>query len=40
MTLFYNKFTYNNIKNANIGHIFFKLNYKYYFHIFYNKDFS
>lgn len=28
------KFAYNNIKNANIKQIYFKLNYKYYSHFF------
>ena len=32
------KFIYNNIKNANTNHIFFKLNCKYYFYIFYEKN--
>ena len=32
------KFTYNNAKNTNTGHILFELNYKYYSHIFYKKN--
>ena len=34
------KFAYNNIKNTNIKYIFFKLNYKYHFYIFYKEDFN
>ncbi len=32
------EFIYNNAKNISTGHIFFKLNYSYYPHIFYKKD--
>ena len=32
------EFVYNNTKNANTGYLSFKLNYKYYFYIFYKKD--
>ncbi len=34
------EFTYNNIKNANIGYILFELNYGYYFHILYQKKYQ
>ena len=33
-------FIYNNAKNANSGYISFKLNYRYYFCIFYEQDFD
>lgn len=32
------KFAYSNSKNTNIGHIFFKLYYSYYFYIFFEND--
>lgn len=32
------KFTYNNVKNINIGYIFFKLNYNFYLKVFYRKN--
>ena len=32
------KFAYNNAKNTNTGHIFFKLNRKYHPWVFYKKD--
>ena len=32
------EFIYNNVKNTSINHISFKLNCKYYHHIFYKKD--
>ncbi len=32
------KFTYNNVKNANIDYISFELNYGFYFQTFYKKD--
>ena len=32
------EFAYNNAKNANTGHNFFELNYKYYPYVFYKKD--
>ena len=31
-------FTYNKVKNASISYMFFKLNYNYYFYIFYKND--
>ena len=34
------KFAYNNNKNASSSYIFFELNYKYYFCIFYKKNFN
>ena len=34
------KFAYNIAKNANISHISFKINCRYYFYIFYRKDFN
>ena len=34
------EFAYNNTKNASIGHTSFKLNYKYYFYVSYEKDFN
>ena len=34
------KFTYNNAKNANIGHEPFELNCGYHFHVLYKKDFN
>ena len=32
------KLAYNNAKNANTSHTFFKLNYKYYLYISYEED--
>ena len=32
------EFAYNNIKNTSINYISFKINYKYYFQVFYKKD--
>ena len=32
------KFIYNNAKNTNINHIFFKFNYRYYFYVLYKKN--
>lgn len=32
------EFAYNNTKNANIGYMFFELNYEYYLQISYKKD--
>ena len=32
------EFAYNNAKNASKSYIFFELNYRYYFYIFYEKD--
>ena len=32
------EFAYNNVKNASISHMLFKLNYGYYLCIFYKKD--
>ena len=40
MTILIIKIIYNNTKNASINYIFFKFNYKYYFCIFYKKDFN
>ena len=37
MIFFIVKFAYNNTKNINTSYIIFKLNYKYYFYIFYKK---
>lgn len=34
------KFVYNNTKNANIGHIFFKLYYDYYLWVFFENKFN
>ena len=34
------EFVYNNVKIMNISYIIFKFNYKYYFYIFYEKDFD
>ena len=34
------EFIYNNTKNTNTSYIFFELNYKYYFCIFYKKNFD
>lgn len=34
------EFAYNNVKNANIGHITLKLNYNYYFWMSCKKDFN
>ena len=34
------EFIYNNVKNTNINHTFFKLNFKYHLYIFYKKDFN
>ena len=38
MTFFLIKFAYNNIKNINISHISFELNYRNHLSIFYKKD--
>lgn len=32
------EFVYNNIKNANIGHTFFKLNYSYHSNVSFKED--
>lgn len=32
------KFIYNNDKNANISHLSFEINYRFYFRIFYKDD--
>ena len=32
------EFTYNNIKNANIGHTLFELNYGYHSYVFFDND--